>query len=354
MGTDGSNSTASNPRFTRRLGERRARRTLDRPVACPHHIHVDCRRPPQRVASGLYQPWRNHPPPSSGTSRLEWWLLVAPRSQVIAWQFWASLELTIVAVTAGAVGARVAGPRMTHGSLRRFVPASRRVVRTAHWARSVDLRSLRGRPGHAGVFLLGQHGRRSLVTQRETSVLVIGPTRSGKTAALVIPNLLDWEGPAIATSTKSELVDVTAGHRQSVGPVYVYDPTGAIGDRFRTVTWSPIAGCGDLIVPGWSRRGSALHCSRAVDVATTTGLIGRSSGKLLIAPLLYVAAISCRTIVDVRPGSMGSTLRPRSACSRRCSLIQRRSEIWIPSAPCRCSLPWINDRNANVARCSQR
>ena len=54
-----------------------------------------------------------------------------------------------------------------------------------------------------------------LVTQPETSVLVIGPTRSGKTAGLVIPNLLEWEGPAIATSTKSELVELTAGYRQS-------------------------------------------------------------------------------------------------------------------------------------------
>ena len=237
---------------------------------------------------------------ASGTSGLEWWLLVAPRSQVIAWQFWASLGLTLAAVTTGAVGARMVGLRMTQGSLRRFVPASRRVVRTAHWARSVDLRSLRGRSGHAGVFLLGHHGRRSLVTQRETSVLVIGPTRSGKTAALVIPNLLDWEGPAIATSTKSELVDVTAGHRQSVGPVYVYDPTGAIGDRFRTVTWSPIAGCDDLdhawMVASWLCASLQQGGGRGDNDWSHWA----ESGKLLIAPLLYVAAINGRTIVDVR------------------------------------------------------
>lgn len=237
---------------------------------------------------------------ASGTNGLEWWLLVAPQSPVIAWQFWASLGLTSAAVTTGAVGARMVGLRMTHGSLRRFVPPSRRVVRTAHWARSADLRSLRGRPGHAGVFLLGHHGRRSLVTQRETSVLVIGPTRSGKTAALVIPNLLDWEGPAIATSTKSELVDVTAGHRQSVGPVYAYDPTGAIGDRFRTVTWSPIAGCDDLdrawMVASWLCASLQQGGGRGDNDWSHWA----ESGKLLIAPLLYVAAISGRTIVDVR------------------------------------------------------
>jgi type IV secretion system protein VirD4 len=234
------------------------------------------------------------------SARSEWWLLVAPKSPVVAWQFWASLGLAITAMTAGAIGARAVSPRMTHGWLGRFVPAGRRVVRTAHWARSADLRSLRGRPGRAGVFLLGRHGRRSLVTQRETSVLVIGPTRSGKTAALVIPNLVDWEGPAIATSTKSELVDITAGHRQSTGPVHVYDPTGAIGDRYRTVTWSPIAGCDDLdrawMVASWLCSSLQQGGGRG----DSDWSHWAESGKLLIAPLLYVAAISGRTIVDVR------------------------------------------------------
>ncbi len=59
-------------------------------------------------------------------------------------------------------------------------------------------------------------------------MLVIGPTRSGKTSGLVVPNLLEWQGAAIVTSTKSELVDLTASHRRSLGPVCVYDPTGEV------------------------------------------------------------------------------------------------------------------------------
>ncbi len=128
---------------------------------------------------------------------------------------------------------------------------------------------------------------------------MIGPTRSGKTAALVIPNLLDWDGPAIATSTKSELVDVTAGHRQSVGPVYVYDPTGEIG-RFTTVTWSPIAGCEDLdrawMVASWLCASLQQGGGRGDNDWSHWA----ESGKLLIAPLLYIAATTGRTIVDVR------------------------------------------------------
>ena len=129
---------------------------------------------------------------------------------------------------------------------------------------------------------------------------MIGPTRSGKTAGLVIPNLLDWDGPAIATSTKSELVDLTAGRRQSLGPVHVYDPTGEIGDGFRTVTWSPIAGCEDLdrawMVASWLCASLQQGGGRGDNDWSHWA----ESGKLLIAPLLYAAAITGRTIIDVR------------------------------------------------------
>lgn len=198
------------------------------------------------------------------------------------------------------IAVRVQMVRMTRGRFRRLLPPSRRIVRSARWARAVDVRALRGRPGRDGVFLLGYHSRRLLVTQPETSVLVIGPTRSGKTAGLVLPNLFEWEGPAIATSTKSELVDLTAGHRQSVGPVHVYDPTGEISQRYATVTWSPIAGCDDLdrawMVASWLCASLQQGGSRGDNDWSHWA----ESGKLLIAPLLYVAAITGRTIVDVR------------------------------------------------------
>src|SRR4029077_9824772 len=136
---------------------------------------------------------------------------VSPTSTVVAWKFWISLSLIAAAVTVCAIGVRMQVEGIARGGFRQVLPSARRVMRMGRWARRVDLRSLRGRPGRGGVFLLGQHGGRPLVTQPETSVLIIGPTRSGKTAGLVIPNLLDWDGPAIATSTKSELVELTAG-----------------------------------------------------------------------------------------------------------------------------------------------
>ena len=89
----------------------------------------------------------------SGIGPLEWWELVSPTSTVVAWRFWTSLSLIGAAVTICVIGARMQVAGMPQGRFRRFLPSARRVVRVGRWARPVDLRSLRGRPGRGGVFL---------------------------------------------------------------------------------------------------------------------------------------------------------------------------------------------------------
>ena len=44
----------------------------------------------------------------------------------------------------------------------------------------------------------------------QRSTLVLGPSRSGKTSSLVIPNILLAKGPVVSTSTKSDVMDATA------------------------------------------------------------------------------------------------------------------------------------------------
>lgn len=106
---------------------------------------------------------------ASGSAPFEWWVLVAPTSSVVAWQFWTALALIVcVAVVAG-LGTRTQVARASGGPFRWVLPDETRVVRVARWARAADLHSLRGRPGHGGTFLLGEHRRRRLVTQPETS-----------------------------------------------------------------------------------------------------------------------------------------------------------------------------------------
>ena len=67
-----------------------------------------------------------------------------------------------------------------------------------------------------------RHGRPGDVT----SVAIVGPTRSGKTAECAIPGVLDWHGPAILLSVKRDLMDTTIARRRQLGEVRVFDPGG--------------------------------------------------------------------------------------------------------------------------------
>jgi len=232
-----------------------------------------------------------------GHSAFELWYLVGGLGRVAPLVFWVVLVLLLCgAVAAGAL----VNTRYPHWRSSGAAAPTRSLDRHSRWARRRDLRGLFARRARAGTFLIGYHGRTPLATEAETSTLVIGPTRSGKTTCVVIPNLFDWDGPAIVTSTKSELVDTTGAQRQTVGPVFVYDPSGELDDRYTTVTWSPLVGCEDLdrawTVASWLcaglQHGSARGDSDWVHWA--------ESGKLLIAPLLFAAASSGHTIVDVR------------------------------------------------------
>lgn len=111
----------------------------------------------------------------------------APPGPVVWWATLAALALVPVAA------AVVAGRRR-----------SRRPTGTA-WAGGGDLRRLRARPG-TGRLILGRAGRRLVAVESRHSLLVLGPTQSGKTTALAVPAILEWPGPVIATSTKGDLL----------------------------------------------------------------------------------------------------------------------------------------------------
>ena len=229
-----------------------------------------------------------------------WWHLVGAMQPAHVWLFVGFIAVAVTATAATVVGILLAwaGGVPGIGASRLLVPG--RLRRTSRWATWRDLRPLQVRRAPPGSLVLGRRGAHLIATEAETSVLVIGPTRSGKTSGLVVPNLLDWQGPAIVTSTKSELVDLTAAHRRSIGPVSVYDPTGEIDDRSDTVSWSPLAGC-DVLDVAWTV--AAWLCAglqQGGGRGDNDWAHWAESGKLLIAPLLYTAAACDRTIVDVR------------------------------------------------------
>ncbi len=74
------------------------------------------------------------------------------------------------------------------------------------WASRRDLRALLVPRPTGDRLVLGALNRRRLVAAEPLqSVLVVGPTQSGKTSGLAIPAILEWAGPVVATSVKADL-----------------------------------------------------------------------------------------------------------------------------------------------------
>ena len=163
-------------------------------------------------------------------------------------------------------------------------PYDPRGSRPRAWARPRDLRQLTSRRKTRGGFSLGKIDRRKLRTDPEAHVALIAPTRAGKTTRFVIPWLLEHDGPAIVTSTKRDVLDVTRRWRSHLGQVWVYDPFNR-----DTCTWDPLDGCTD-----WS---GALRQATWLADATQQGdseiaSYWRGEAAKLLAPLLHAAAIT--------------------------------------------------------------
>jgi type IV secretion system protein VirD4 len=132
------------------------------------------------------------------------------------------------------------------------------------------------------------------------SLVVVGPTQSGKTSCLAVPAILGWQGPVVAASVKSDLLRDTVGACRRRGRVWCIDPTGATG--LAASEWSPLTGCRD-----W-RRACAVS-SDLCDSARTAGDGGAGSmadgdfwyatAAKLLAPLFHAAALDGRPMGDV-------------------------------------------------------
>ncbi len=63
-----------------------------------------------------------------------------------------------------------------------------------------------------------------LAAETAQSLVVIGPTQSGKTTSLAVPAILGWRGPVLAASVKSDLLRHTLGTRARLGSGVVHRP----------------------------------------------------------------------------------------------------------------------------------
>jgi type IV secretory pathway TraG/TraD family ATPase VirD4 len=171
----------------------------------------------------------------------------------------------------------------------------------AVWAGGRELRLLTVHDPEPGRVILGRTPGvlgRLLAAEDCHSVLVFGPTGSWKTSGLVVPGVLEWSGPLLATSVKPDLLRATMAHRARRGQVVVIDPLGASG--VKAARWTPLASCGTW--PGAQQM--AVMLANAIEQTPTEEQrpehrFWKTMGTKFLAPLLFAAAVKGLGMPDV-------------------------------------------------------
>ncbi|MGH3516987.1 MAG: hypothetical protein ACRDQ7_06125 [Haloechinothrix sp.] len=81
------------------------------------------------------------------------------------------------------------------------------------------------------------------------------PVRRGKTGELAC-RILDAPGAVIATSTRTDLLELTSSCRSRRGPVRVFNPSG-VGGLASTITFNPLSWMRAPVCRNHAGRGSA-------------------------------------------------------------------------------------------------
>ena len=168
--------------------------------------------------------------------------------------------------------------------------------RAARWASRDELADLHARRPQAGRITLGEHQGKLVAAEPRVSVLGVGPAQSGKSTGLIVPAILEWQGPVLSTSIKADVVHDTQAARARVGEVFIFDPTASTG--LEHTAWSPIAAAHT-----WE--GARRTAANLLGVGDQSA--GRSAdetfwkpaGARFLAPLLLAAAHGQLTMADV-------------------------------------------------------
>ncbi|MGO9964855.1 MAG: type IV secretory system conjugative DNA transfer family protein [Acidimicrobiales bacterium] len=154
--------------------------------------------------------------------------------------------------------------------------------------------------GH-GIYLGSALGSSNvpIFARPQDGVLLLGPPRSGKTAAVVIPNVLAACGPVLAASTKADVLASTWAARSRLGPVLLFDPSGSVPcpKGVEPVGWSPLGLSGQ-----WD--GAVLVAESMVRAARPGSDRGEAShwserAGALLACVFHAGALEQRPVHEV-------------------------------------------------------
>ncbi|MGH7734875.1 MAG: type IV secretory system conjugative DNA transfer family protein, partial [Gemmatimonadales bacterium] len=111
-------------------------------------------------------------------------------------------------------------------------------------------------------------------------------------SGVVADRILDHPGPVLATSTRADLYESTAGARALRGPVHVLNPQG-VGGVPSTLAWDLLGPCEDLVM--------ARRMASWLKVPEIGGDLRwfQDKGDVALAAMFWAAAVNGSTILDV-------------------------------------------------------
>ena len=165
------------------------------------------------------------------------------------------------------------------------------------------------RSGGGAYLGLAEHGE-WVCADPESAVMILGPPRSGKTSAVMIPALMGASGAVVSTSTKPDVMRATLGARAEVGELWLFDPSAseALPQGARRLSWSPVSAAAT-----WD---GALIMARAMSTASRAGAGTTNENhwteraSALLAPLLHAAQLTARPIEEVLRWTLRQDLAP--------------------------------------------
>jgi type IV secretion system protein VirD4 len=213
--------------------------------------------------------------------------------------FWATF-MVLLAVLAAAWVYLSAALRSARRRIGRSIVVERQTapadqVGPAGWARPQLFRELYVRAPTPWRVTLGRVNGRLVAAEPLQSVIALGPTQSQKTSGLVIPAILEWDGPVLAAGVKPDLIGSTIGRRWQKGEVFLYDPAGTTG--MEANTWTPLSRC-DRWEGAYRMALSLVNASRLTRAdRDAEGTAGDTTN--LLAAMLLAAAVGGRSMSDV-------------------------------------------------------
>src|ERR1035437_63817 len=266
------------------------------------------------------------PSPSPGVPPLQWHEILSAAGPLLPWALLAGVGLVVL---------------LAFGGRRRSRPPSDLPKPAPGWATPKDLQQAgtfapdeaawAGRLYLADQIGVWQEGKKlkqkqaSLFLPSGLSALVVGPTGSGKTSAVIKPAVVCWgPGSAVVTSTKPDVLRTWANRAQH-GPVWLYDPTGSVGRPDLTVGWTPFWRC-----ESWDHAveaAAAMLAPLARDTTAKNAGHFAAMGRQLLSPLLHAAAAVRRADGRGPDQGPGRGVRPAAGSSGEGECRNRQGEV---------------------------